>query len=41
MIVEKLPEKFEKSLSDFVLTVCDVLGPDLKSVTLYGSAARG
>jgi len=41
MIVEKLPEKFEKRLADFVVTVRNLLGPNLKSIVLYGSAARG
>ena len=41
MIVEHLPPKFEKNLNGFVLTVRNLLGADLKSVILYGSAARG
>jgi predicted nucleotidyltransferase len=41
MIVERLPEKFEKRLAAFVTTARDLLGSDLKSITLYGSAARG
>ncbi|MFQ5850676.1 MAG: nucleotidyltransferase domain-containing protein [Candidatus Binatia bacterium] len=41
MIVEYLPPKFEKRLSDFVLTIRTLLGTNLKGVILYGSAARG
>ncbi len=41
MIVEHLPPKFEKHLSNFVLTVRNLLGNDVKSIILYGSAARG
>ncbi len=41
MIVEHLPPKFEKNLNEFVLTVRNLLGEDLKSIILYGSAARG
>ena len=41
MIVDHLPPKFEKRLSDFVLTLRNLLGADLKSIILYGSAARG
>jgi len=41
MIVEHLPPKFEKSLNEFVLTIRSRLGDDLKSIILYGSAARG
>ncbi len=31
MIVEQLPPKFEKRLSDFVLTIRNLLGADLRS----------
>ncbi len=41
MTVEQLPPKFEKRLSDFLQTIRNLLGADLKSVILYGSAARG
>lgn len=41
MIVEQLPKKSEKSLTAFVLSIRTLLGPDLKSIILYGSAARG
>ena len=41
MIVEQLPEKYEKSLTAFVLSIRTLLGSDLKSIILYGSAARG
>ena len=41
MTVEHLPPKFEKRLSDFLQTIRNLLGADLKSVILYGSAARG
>ena len=41
MIVEQLTEKFEKRLSDFVLTIRNLLGDNLKSIILYGSAVRG
>ena len=41
MISEQLPPKFEKRLSEFVKTVRDLLGDDLRSVILYGSAVRG
>ena len=41
MISEQLPEKFEKRLSEFVQTLRDLLGDDLKSIILHGSAARG
>jgi predicted nucleotidyltransferase len=41
MIVEHLPPKLEKNLNEFVLTVRNLLGEDLKSIILYGSAARG
>ena len=41
MIVEHLPPKLEKHLNEFVLTVRNLLGDDLKSIILYGSAARG
>lgn len=38
---ERLPEKFEKRLSEFVGTIRDLLGDDLKGIILYGSAVRG
>ena len=41
MIVEELPEKLTKRLDEFVRTVRGLLGDELKSITLYGSAARG
>lgn len=41
MITETLPEKFERRLSEFVQTVKELVGDDLQSVILYGSAARG
>ena len=41
MISERLPEKFEKRLSEFVQTLRDLLGDDLKSIILHGSAVRG
>lgn len=41
MICEQPPPKYEKRLSEFVQTVQGLLGDDLKSVILYGSAVRG
>ncbi|MFQ5684164.1 MAG: hypothetical protein ACE5HC_12925 [Candidatus Binatia bacterium] len=41
MLTDKLPPKFEKRLSEFVRTVRDLQGEDLKSIILYGSAVRG
>jgi len=41
MITEQLQPKFEKRLSEFVQTVRGLLGDDLKSIILYGSAVRG
>lgn len=41
MIVDRLPEEFSGRLSKFVATVRGLLGENLRSVILFGSAARG
>lgn len=41
MIVGTLPPKFERNLNTFVSEVASLLGGNLKSILLHGSAARG
>jgi hypothetical protein len=41
MIVEQLPPKTEKTLSEFVQSARTLLGANVISIILYGSAARG
>ncbi|MBI2058199.1 MAG: nucleotidyltransferase domain-containing protein [Nitrospirae bacterium] len=41
MVIGRLPSKLEQGLNGFVLQVRSLLEKDLKSIVLYGSAARG